>query len=177
MTSLEKAAYIKGLAEGLELDKKDTAEAKVIKALIELCSEMAEELSSLDEYVTQLDEDVNDDLDYLYEYVDELDDDLYEVEDFVYNGDELCDDDCFGEEDCDGDCENCGFDCDMWDDEDDEDDGEFGDEDYYEIICPSCGETICFDTETNIENVVCPACGEELGCIVDEDDVETMDEE
>ena len=32
MTILEKTAYIKGLFEGLELDKKDSAEAKVIKA-------------------------------------------------------------------------------------------------------------------------------------------------
>ena len=47
MTLTEKTAYIKGLCEGLEFDKKDSAEAKIIKALLDLCSDMAEELSEL----------------------------------------------------------------------------------------------------------------------------------
>ena len=61
------------------------------------------------------------------------------------------------EDECDGNCDSCFADC---------DDGE----DYYEIVCPSCGETVCFDESVNAESLVCPACGSPLGCIIDEDD-------
>ena len=48
MNITEKAAYIKGLAEGLELDPKDK-NTKVLKALIDLVQEMAEEVSDLEQ--------------------------------------------------------------------------------------------------------------------------------
>ena len=41
MTLNEKAAYIKGLADGLDYDK-TTAEGKIIAALLELVSDMTE---------------------------------------------------------------------------------------------------------------------------------------
>ena len=67
-------------------------------------------------------------------------------------------------DECDGDCEACdGCDC--------------GDEDYYEIVCPSCGETVCFDQELDPENLICPACGEKFGCIVDEEDFQKLSDE
>ena len=76
----------------------------------------------------------------LHEYVEELDHDLGEVEEEVYFYDE-------DEED-------------EYDDDDefDEDDGEF-----YELECPSCGETVCFDDSLDPEELVCPACGEKIG--------------
>ncbi|MBQ7319013.1 MAG: hypothetical protein IJW97_02385 [Clostridia bacterium] len=55
-------------------------------------------------------------------------------------------------------------------DDDEECDGEF-----FEIICPSCNETICFDDEVDPENLICPACGEKFACIVEEDDLAKLD--
>ena len=71
--------------------------------------------------------------------VDEIDEDLCEVEEFVY-GDDFCDD------------------CDYDDDED------FSDDDaYYEVTCPSCGETTILDEEALLGGEInCPECGEKL---------------
>ena len=149
MTLTEKTAYIKGLCEGLELDKKDSAEAKIIKALLDLCSDMAEAICELDE-----------DLDDLFDYCEELDEDLGDVEAVLVDEDD-CDCDCCDCDDCDCDCDDCDCDCDCCD----------CDEDYFEIVCPSCGETVCFDDSINAEELSCPACGSELGCIVEDDDV------
>ena len=30
---------------------------------------------------------------------------------------------------------------------------------YMEAMCPSCGESICFDNEIDAEDLICPACG------------------
>ena len=46
MNLTEKSAYIKGLAEGLELDK-TTKEGKIIAALLELVDEMANDVADL----------------------------------------------------------------------------------------------------------------------------------
>ena len=45
-----------------------------------------------------------------------------------------------------------------------DDDDDFDDEDeYYEVVCPTCGETICLDEEMLDEGeMVCPNCGENL---------------
>lgn len=155
MNLTEKASYIKGLADGLALDDA-TKEGKILKALLELVDEMAHEIEDLQADVAEIDGDIEE----LNQYAEELDNDLNDVEDCL---DVLTDD---GEEDeeedeeddedvCDGDCENC----------DGCDDG-----DYYEVVCPSCGETVCFDESLDPENLVCPACGEKFGCIVEEDD-------
>ena len=147
MTLTERCAYIKGLAEGLNMNA-DTAEAKLINALIELCNEMAEEIECLGE-------DVED----LIDYCEELDEDLGDVEEVIL---EEFDDEDYDDEDedfeCDGDCCNCLEDC------------EYADEEYYEIECPSCGEIVCFDESVDSEELLCPACGEKLGCIVEDDD-------
>ena len=153
MTLTERCAYIKGLAEGLGLEGKDTAEAKIIKALIELCSDMADEI-----------DDIEYDIEELSDYCEELDEDLGDVEEVLLDLDEDEDEDEDDEwEDCDGDCDNCDCsgDCDEC--------GDWDDEEYYEIICPSCGETVCFDESVNAEELACPACGAVIGAIVDED--------
>ena len=158
MTLTEKSAYIKGLCDGLELDKKDSAEAKVIKALLDLCSDIAEEIEALEA-------DVED----LHDYCEELDEDLGDVEEVLLDDEDEDDDEWDDEwDECDGDCDECEMcgDCELCDDED-----------YFEIVCPSCGETVCFDDSVNAEDLTCPACGSELGCIVDEDDVTPADDE
>ena len=153
MTILEKTAYIKGLCEGLELDKKDSAEAKIIKALIDLCQDMAEEIDAL-----------GSDVEDLIDYCEELDEDLGDVEEVLLEDEEdEEDDEDEWDDECDGDCDCCDMcgDCEFCDDED-----------YFEIACPSCGETVCFDESVNADDLICPACGSALGCIVEEDDKE-----
>ena len=154
MTLTERTAYIKGLCEGLGLDKKDTAEAKIINALLELCEEMALEI-----------EDIESDIGELADYCEELDEDLGDVEEVLLDMDEdECD--CCDCDDCDCDCDDCDCDCCC------------DDEDYYEILCPSCGETICFDESAfDEESLICPACGSEIGEIFDEEEFEDEDEE
>ena len=147
MTLNEKAAYIKGLADGLELDGA-SKEGKVIIALLDLVNDMAKEIS-----------DLSDTVDTLNDYIEEVDEDLGEVEEYLC-GDKEEEDDF----ECDGDCENCAEDCEA-------------EEDYFEVECPSCGETICFDGSLDPEELVCPACGEKFECVVSEDDLKALDGE
>ena len=149
MTLNEKAAYIKGLAEGLDLDK-TTKEGKLISALIDIVSELTDAIYDIDE-----------DLDTLNDYIEEIDEDLGCVEELLYD-DEDEDDDDF---ECDGDCEWCDEDC------------ELADEDFFEIECPSCGEVVCFDGTIDPEELACPACGEKFGGLVSEEDLAAPDEE
>ena len=71
------------------------------------------------------------------------------------------DDEDFDDEDCDGECDDCELcgSCEFCDDDN-----------YFEIVCPSCGETVCFDESVNSENLTCPACGAEIGAITDDDE-------
>lgn len=162
MNLTEKTAYIKGLAEGLEFDK-TTKEGKLLAALIDLVDEMAAEIADIHTDIEEIDHD----LDYLNDYIEELDDDLEVVEDFLdeeveLDEEDLDDEDWDNEDDlCDGNCDACnGLACEG--------------EEYFEIVCPSCGETVCFDEDLDPENLICPACGEKFGCIVDEEDFEKL---
>ena len=148
MTLNERASYIKGLCDGMELDTTST-EGKVIAALVELVSEMAIEIEDLENAVDELNE-----------YIEEIDEDLGDVEEI------LCEDDeCDDEYECDGDCCNCDEECELADDE------------YFEVECPACGEVVCFDESIDPEDLACPACGEKFECIIDEDDLKALDEE
>ena len=146
MTLSEKAAYIQGLADGLELDE-TTKEGKLIAALIDIVGELSDAIADIDE-----------DLDTLNEYIEEIDEDLGSVEEYLYD-DCDCDCDC----DCD-DCEECECDCDCG----------CGDEDFFEVECPACGEVICFDGSIDPENIACPACGEKFECVISEDDLDDL---
>ena len=158
MTINEKAAYIKGLAEGAEIDK-STKEGKIILALIDLVSDMADSIADLEE-----------DVDTALDYCEELDEDLGEVEKLLLDD---CDCDC----DCDCCCDECDDEC---CDECDLDDEDFDDADddttYFEVECPGCGETICFDESINPEELVCPACEEKFECIIAEEDLAALEE-
>ena len=158
MTLYEKAAYLRGLADGVDLDK-NTPEGKILAALLDLVSDIADEVEA-----------INEDIVDLQDYVEEIDEDLADVEDFL---DEECDGDC-EDCDCDGDCESCEFgDYDDYDD-DEECDCDCDCEDmFFEVECPSCGEVVCFDETIDPENLACPACGEKFTCeFVDEDEEE-----
>ncbi|MBQ8753319.1 MAG: hypothetical protein IJZ13_09470 [Clostridia bacterium] len=83
----------------------------------------------------------------LTEQVDAVDEDLNALEEDFY---EAWDED---EGPC---CDCCG-----------------GDEDYYDVTCPSCGEEFEVDESTLLDGgVECPACGEHLEFDFDEDDGE-----
>lgn len=57
---------------------------------------------------------------------------------------------------------------------DDEADDEDFEEEYYEVVCPTCGDTICLDEEMLDEGEIsCPNCGEHLE--FDLDEIETCD--
>ena len=167
MSMMEKAMYLKGLCDGLEPDK-TTKEGKLINALMEIVVEMAEEMDDMQAEICEL-----------KEYCEELDEDLGDVEEVLldlddedYDEDE---DDEFDEDDidyeCDGNCAGCDFECGF--DEDDFDDEE--EDEYFEVICPACGDVINFDSSIDPENLRCPNCGEKFECIVDEDDLKTLD--
>lgn len=114
---------------------KDSKEGKVISAMLDLMEKMAERITDLEEECVEL-----------RDYIEEIDEDLGNVEEDLYFTD--------GEDEVDEEFE-------------DEFDNDFIDDDsgYDELICPSCGETICVDETLELADVVCPACGEKLGDI------------
>ncbi len=150
MDLTEKIAYLKGMLEGMEIDK-DSKEGKIYTAIMDILSDMALTI-----------EDVVDYVDELSEQVDEIDEDLADVEEFL-------DDEC----DCDDDCDCCDCDC------DDDWDGEFyevtcpacgvtfevDEETLLDggISCPECNETLEFDIECDCDDddCDCGCCGEE----------------
>ena len=95
MNLTEKTAYIKGLADGLNVGT-ETAEGKLIAALIDIVDEMASEITRLNDYIEEVDECLGD------------------VEDFIVDEFGLDEDDCdcCCDDDCDCDCDDdCDCDC------------------------------------------------------------------
>ena len=77
MTISEKVAYLKGLAEGLDLDTQKSKEGKLISVMIGILEEVALSIEDLDENALALGEEI-----------DALSDDLADVESIVYDEDE-----------------------------------------------------------------------------------------
>ncbi|MGN0999837.1 MAG: CD1247 N-terminal domain-containing protein [Faecousia sp.] len=148
MTISEKAAYLKGLMDGLNLNT-ETAEGKMISSIVELLGDMTRKITDIEDTTIAISDEL-----------DEIEEDLDAIEDYIMDE----------EDDYDEDYE------DDWDDEDDEyDEGfDFGDEDstIYEVEC-ACGEIINFDEETlESGSIVCPNCGETLEFSLDDEDEE-----
>ena len=167
MTIVEKAAYLKGLTEGLGVEH-DSRDGKLWGALTELLSDIAHEIEDLQatdlDYADTLDE-IGDELSYL----EELTCDLDVPEDF----DDSDDDD---EESCGGLCSSCGGFCEDEIDDDEEDGPDYDVE--YDISCPVCGEEITVDEDTLNEGFInCPGCGERLEFDVDDGDDDDDDTE
>ena len=167
MSMMEKAMYLKGLCDGLEPDK-TTKEGKLIAALLDMVTEMAAEMDDMQAEICEL-----------KDYCEELDEDLGDVEEVLLDLDDEDDfdedyEDDFDEDDidfeCDGDCAGCDFDCGY-----DEDDFDEEEDEYFEVICPACGDVINFDSSIDPENLRCPNCGEKFECIVEEDDLKALD--
>ena len=144
MTICEKAAYLKGLMDGMDLDT-EKAEGKMIAAIVDLLGDMAKRVKDIEETTIAISDEL-----------DEIEEDLDAIEDFIMD-----DEDDFEEED-DQD----------WDEEDPEEGFDFGDEEttIYEVQC-ICGEVINFDEETLEEgSIICPNCGETLEFDVEEEE-------
>ena len=135
MTIVEKAAYLKGLTEGLGMTP-ETKEGKLWAALQDLLSDMAHEIEDMQS--AQL--DMADALDELTDEVTLLQDACGELDDF--SADEEDEDE---EED------------------DEEDEDSVFDEILYDVTCPVCGEEITLDEDMLAQGSIdCPHCGEAL---------------
>lgn len=145
MDICEKIAYIKGLAEGLQLDT-ESKEGKIITAIVDLLEDITEEIC-----------DIEDACDDISEQLDEVDEDLASIEDIIY-----------GDDDCDCDC--CDDDCDCCDDELYEvecpscNDVIYLDAEMLEeegIDCPNCGTHLEFDFDCDC------CCDDDCDCCDD----------
>ena len=132
MTISEKVAYLKGLAEGLNIDTDKSKEGKLITVMIDILDEIAMSIEDLEENSLALGEEI-----------DVLSDDLADVEDIVFDDedededeeDEEFDDDWFEVE-----CPSC-------------DEVLVVDEDALEegyIKCPSCGTEYSLDLTDDV---------------------------
>ncbi|MCL2513311.1 MAG: hypothetical protein FWF08_05370 [Oscillospiraceae bacterium] len=127
MNLTEKAAYLKGLAEGVGLDE-NAKETKIINAILDLLDDVALTVS-----------DIDDEVSFISDRIDDIDEDLEDLEEFVYEDFDYDDDDYDFFDDDDEDvfeieCPNCKKivyidECDIDGDE--------------EVKCPECG--IVFD--------------------------------
>ena len=146
MTISEKAAYLKGLMDGLNLDT-EKAEGKMIASIVELLGDMAKRLSDVEETTIAISDEL-----------DEIEEDLDAIEDFIMD-----EEDDWDEED------------DEWDEDEEYEEGfDFGDEDstIYEVTC-TCGEVIDFDEDVLEEgSMLCPNCGETLEFSFEDDEDE-----
>ena len=148
MTISEKAAYLKGLMDGLELDT-EKAEGKMIASMVELLGDMAKRMSDIEETTIAISDEL-----------DEIEEDLDAIEDYILD-----------EEDEDWEDED---DFEDWDDEDEdyEEGFDYGDEEttIYEVEC-ACGHIVDFDEETLEKgSMTCPNCGELLELVVEDDE-------
>ena len=150
MTISEKAAYLKGYMDGLELDT-EKPEGKMIERIVDLLCDVTKRLADVEETTIAISDEL-----------DEIEEDLDAIEDFIMD-EEFDDEDDFDD-----------FDDDL-DDEDFEDEGfDFGDEEttIYEVTC-ACGNVIAFDEETLEEgSIICDVCGETLEFSLDDEEID-----
>lgn len=155
MTINEKAAYLKGLLEGLQLDT-EKAEGKMIAAMVDLLGDLSKKLTNVEDTTIAISDEL-----------DEIEEDLDAIEDFIMEFEEDEDDD-YDDDDYDDDDYEDDFD----DDEEYEEGFDFGDEDstIYEVKCV-CGNVIAFDEETlEAGSIICDECGETLEFSFEDED-------
>ncbi len=124
----ERAAYLQGLAEGLDLGK-DSKEGKVLNGMINLLQDIALSVSDLREAHSELET-----------YVETLDEDLNDLEGEVYEDSSLArdmDDEDMLEIDCPNCHETVYFDPEILDE-----DG------VTELTCPNCDTVVFIDEDT-----------------------------
>ena len=148
MTINEKAAYLKGLMEGLQLDT-EKAEGKMIAAIVDLLGDITKKVTNLEDTTIAISDEL-----------DEIEEDLDAIEDYILDEEDEDWDEDFEEE---------------WDEDEEYEEGfDFGDEDttIYEVEC-ACGNIINFDEETLEEgSIICDNCGETLEFSFEDDEDE-----
>ena len=136
----EKVAYLKGLAEGLGLDK-DSKEGKLFAAIIDVLDDMALEIEDMQELQMELSEGL-----------DAVSDDLEDIEDIVYEEWDEDDDEDEEEDEEEEDSEDCyATTCPTCEEE------IFFDESILEegeVVCPNCGERLEFDLTSIQEEII-----------------------
>lgn len=150
MTITEKVAYLKGLADGLDLDKDPSKEGKLLLKIIDILEDIGLAVEDLEEEVEELEDELED-----------LAENLSDLEDFLVEDEDDEEDDIFDFGGC------CGSGC-------------MSDDDFFEIECPSCGEDVVIDESVlDKGEVVCTNCGDkfELELFEDEDDEEEEDDD
>ncbi|MBQ7131715.1 MAG: hypothetical protein IJO29_04000 [Oscillospiraceae bacterium] len=187
----EKASYLQGLMDGLDIDN-TTKEGKVLKQMADIMRELILSM-----------EEIRDEVSELGELCDNIDEDLGALEsDFYECYDD--DDDDFEEDELE---ESISFDTDndaetaaefasfadvseivesveevdeVSDDEPDEviAEEETADDELYEVICPTCNDTICITESILLDgSMECPNCGEFLEFDLGGDEFLTEDAE
>ncbi|MDR2421284.1 MAG: hypothetical protein LBD49_04175 [Oscillospiraceae bacterium] len=133
MSAIETVSYLKGLAEGLEIDA-ETKEGKLFTAIINALNGIAEEIDELGESISEFEEELDD-----------LAEGLENIEEVVFGDDDDDEDcDCCGDEDgviYEVSCPSCGEDLSV-----DEDSIESG-----SVVCPKCGEKLEFEFDDEPE--------------------------
>ena len=119
----EEVAYLKGLAEGLEINK-ETKEGKIINKIVDVLESFADAIVELEE--EQID---------LIDYVESIDENLSDIEDDIYEEDE---DDEYDEDDefnyIEMECPNCNEFVEI------DEDLLYNEE--VDIVCPNCKAVI-----------------------------------
>ena len=140
---VSKVSYLKGLAEGLDIDK-SSPEGKLLLSIIDVLSDIALDV-----------DDLSDAHEELEEKVDEIDADLADIEEIAYGDDDADDDDDEFDDDMDFfeiECPNCHEDFMVDFDALDEDKG---------IVCPNCNQEIEFEFECDCDDEDCDCHKEE----------------
>ncbi|MCI8827247.1 MAG: hypothetical protein HFE98_00155 [Ruminiclostridium sp.] len=125
MTISEKVAYLKGLADGLDLDLENSKEGKLLVKIIDILEDLGLAVEDLEvevqaagDELEALAEDVADVETMLFDELDEDDEDLFDLDDFF----EI-------------ECPSCGEDIII-----DESVLDVG-----EVVCPNCGDSFSLD--------------------------------
>ncbi len=143
MTTSEKVAYLKGLAEGLGVDERSN-EGKLFKVIIDILEDLALDLADTRDSLV----DLTDSVDAISEELEELEDEFYDSPCSSCGGHDEDDEDDDGDDEDDTvfysvECPGCGFKLTV--DEDILDRGSFE--------CPECGEVIDFK-DASVEEVL-----------------------
>ena len=151
MTISEKAAYLKGMMDGMKLDT-EANEGKMIAAIVDLLGDLTRKVTDIEDTTIAISDEL-----------DEIEEDLDAIEDFIMDEDDDWDDEDEDEDE------------DEWDDDEEYEEGfDFGDEEstIYEVTC-ACGSVIDFDEETlDAGSIICPDCGETLEFSLEDEDEE-----
>ena len=132
MDILEKVAYLKGLADGMDLKAEKSKESKLLVQMLDVLEDIALEMRDMQEEQSDLEQGL-----------DAVSDDLADVESYLYEEDDECgcgDEDCCCDEDDEDECyetvcPNC-------------DEHIYFDDSILEegvVTCPNCGENLEFD--------------------------------